>query len=130
TGWVYDPEGIDLAALKEIKEVNRARQTEYKKYRPNSEYHEGKGVWSVKVDIALPCATQNELYLEDAEMLVANGCMAVAEGANMPTTMEATEYLQENGVLFAPGKAANAGGVATSALEMSSLSARCSGTFP
>ena len=79
TGWVYDPEGIDLAALKEIKEVNRARLTEYKKYRPNSEYHEGKGVWSVKVDIALPCATQNELHLEDAEMLVANGCMAVAE---------------------------------------------------
>ena len=126
---VYDPEGIDLAALKEIKEVNRARLTEYKKYRPNSEYHEGKGVWSVKVDIALPCATQNELHLEDAEMLVANGCMAVAEGANMPTTMEATEYLQENGVLFAPGKAANAGGVATSALEMSQNSERLSWTF-
>ena len=114
--------------LKEIKEVNRARLTEYKKYRPNSEYHEGKGVWSVKVDIALPCATQNELHLEDAEMLVANGCMAVAEGANMPTTMEATEYLQENGVLFAPGKAANAGGVATSALEMSQNSQRLSWT--
>ena len=129
TGWVYDPEGIDLAALKEIKEVNRARLTEYKKYRPNSEYHEGKGVWSVKVDIALPCATQNELHLEDAEMLVANGCMAVAEGANMPTTMEATEYLQENGVLYAPGKAANAGGVATSALEMSQNSERLSWTF-
>ena len=129
TGWVYDPEGIDLAALKEIKEVNRARLTEYKKYRPNSEYHEGKGVWSVKVDIALPCATQNELHLEDAKMLVANGCMAVAEGANMPTTMEATEYLQENGVLFAPGKAANAGGVATSALEMSQNSERLSWTF-
>ena len=115
--------------MKEIKEVNRARLTEYKKYRPNSEYHEGKGVWSVKVDIALPCATQNELHLEDAEMLVANGCMAVAEGANMPTTMEATEYLQENGVLFAPGKAANAGGVATSALEMSQNSERLSWTF-
>ena len=129
TGWVYDPEGIDLAALKEIKEVNRARLTEYKKYRPNSEYHEGKGVWSVKVDIALPCATQNELHLEDAEMLVANGCMAVAEGANMPTTMEATEYLQENGVLFVCGKAANAGGVATSALEMSQNSERLSWTF-
>ena len=129
TGWVYDPEGIDLAALKEIKEVNRARLQEYKIYRPNSEYHEGKGVWSVKVDIALPCATQNELHLEDAEMLVANGCMAVAEGANMPTTMEATEYLQENGVLFAPGKAANAGGVATSALEMSQNSERLSWTF-
>ena len=128
TGWVYDPEGIDLAALKEIKEVNRARLTEYKKYRPNSEYHEGKSM-VCEVDIALPCATQNELHLEDAEMLVANGCMAVAEGANMPTTMEATEYLQENGVLFAPGKAANAGGVATSALEMSQNSERLSWTF-
>ena len=96
TGWVYDPEGIDLAALKEIKEVKRARLTEYKNYRPNAEYHEGRGVWSVKVDIALPCATQNELHLEDAKALVANGCIAVAEGANMPTTIEATEYLQEN----------------------------------
>ena len=129
TGWVYDEEGIDLAALKEIKEVNRARLTEYKKYRPNAEYHEGRGVWSVKVDIALPCATQNELHLEDAKMLVENGCMAVAEGANMPTTLEATEYLQENGVLFAPGKAANAGGVATSALEMSQNSERLSWSF-
>ena len=126
TGWVYDPEGIDLAALKEIKEVKRARLTEYKNYRPNSEYHEGRGVWTVKVDIALPCATQNELHLEDAKALVANGCIAVAEGANMPTTMEATEYLQANGVLFAPGKAANAGGVATSALEMSQNSERLS----
>ena len=129
TGWVYDPEGIDLAALKEIKEVKRARLTEYKNYRPNAEYHEGRGVWSVKVDIALPCATQNELHLEDAKALVANGCIAVAEGANMPTTMEATEYLQKNGVLFAPGKAANAGGVATSALEMSQNSERLSWTF-
>ena len=129
TGWVYDPDGIDVAALKDIKEVKRARLTEYTKYRPNAEYHEGKGVWSVKCDVALPCATQNELHLEDAEMLVANGCMAVAEGANMPTTMEATEYLQENGVLFAPGKAANAGGVATSALEMSQNSERLSWTF-
>ena len=129
TGWVYDPEGIDLAALKEIKEVKRARLTEYKNYRPNAEYHEGRGVWSVKVDIALPCATQNELHLEDAKALVANGCIAIAEGANMPTTMEATEYLQENGVLFAPGKAANAGGVATSALEMSQNSERLSWTF-
>ena len=128
TGWVYDPDGIDVAALKEIKEVNRARLTEYKKYRPNSEYHEGRGVWSVKVDIALPCATQNELHLEDAKMLVENGCFAVAEGANMPTTMEATQYLQEHGVLFAPGKAANAGGVATSALEMCQNSARLSWT--
>lgn len=128
-GWVYDPDGIDLAALKEIKEVKRARLTEYKNYRPNSEYHEGRGVWSVKCDIALPCATQNELLLEDAKALVANGCIAVAEGANMPTTLDATEYLQANKVLFAPGKAANAGGVATSALEMSQNSERLSWTF-
>ena len=129
TGWVYDPDGIDVVALKEIKEVKRARLTEYKNYRPNSEYHEGRGVWSVKCDVALPCATQNELHLEDAKQLVANGCKMVAEGANMPTTMEATEYLQENGVIFAPGKAANAGGVATSALEMSQNSERLSWTF-
>ena len=129
TGWVYDAEGIDLAAVKEIKEVNRARLSEYTKYRPNAEYHEGRGVWGVKVDIALPCATQNELHLEDAKALVANGCIAVAEGANMPTTLEATEYLQENGVLFAPGKAANAGGVATSALSMSQNSERLRWTF-
>ncbi|MBO8462521.1 MAG: NADP-specific glutamate dehydrogenase [Firmicutes bacterium] len=129
TGWVYDPEGIDLAAVKEIKEVKRARLTEYKNYRPNAEYHEGKGVWTVKVDIALPCATQNELDLEDAKTLVANGVMAVAEGANMPSTLEATEYFQKHGVLFAPAKAANAGGVATSALEMSQNSERLSWTF-
>ena len=129
TGWVYDPEGIDLDALKEIKEVKRARLTEYKNYRPNAEYHEGKGVWSVKCDVALPCATQNELGIEDAKQLVANGCFAVAEGANMPTTLEATKYLQENGILFAPGKAANAGGVATSALEMSQNSERLSRSF-
>lgn len=128
-GWVYDPEGIDVAALKEIKEVKRARLTEYKNYRPNSEYHEGRGVWTVKVDLALPCATQNELHLEDAKALAANGVTAVAEGANMPTTLEATEYLQEQGILFAPGKAANAGGVATSALEMSQNSERLSWTF-
>ncbi len=129
TGWVYDPQGIDVAALKEIKEVNRARLTEYKKYRPDSEYHEGRGVWNIKVDIALPCATQNELHLEDAKALVANGCVAVCEGANMPTTLEATKYLQENKVIFGPGKAANAGGVATSALEMSQNSERLSWTF-
>ena len=129
TGWVYDPEGIDVAALKEIKEVKRARLTEYTKYRPNAEYHDGKGVWSVKADIALPCATQNELDLEDAKMLVANGVICVAEGANMPTTLEATEYFQKNGVLFAPGKAANAGGVATSGLEMSQNAERLSWTF-
>ena len=128
-GWVYDPDGIDVAALKEIKEVKRARLTEYKKYRPNSEYHEGRGVWSVKVDLALPCATQNELLIDDAKQLVANGVTAVCEGANMPTTLEATQYLQSNGVIFAPGKAANAGGVATSALEMSQNSERLSWTF-
>ena len=128
-GWVYDAEGIDLAAIKEIKEVQRGRLTEYKKYRPNSEYHEGRGVWTVKVDIALPCATQNELLLDDAKALVANGVIAVAEGANMPTTLEATHYLQENGVIFAPGKASNAGGVATSALEMSQNSERLSWSF-
>ena len=129
TGWVYDPEGIDLEALKEIKEVKRARLTEYTNYRPNAEYHEGKGVWTVKCDIALPCATQNELHLEDAKALVANGCFAVGEGANMPTTLEATKYLQENGIIFAPGKAANAGGVATSGLEMSQNSERLSWSF-
>lgn len=129
TGWVYDPDGIDVEALKDIKEVKRARLTEYKNYRPNSEYHEGRGVWSVKCDVALPCATQNELGIEDAKALVTNGCIAVAEGANMPTTLDATEYLQKNGVLFAPGKAANAGGVATSALEMSQNSERLSWSF-
>ena len=129
TGWVYDPDGIDVAALKEIKEVKRARLTEYKNYRPNSEYHEGRGVWQIKADIALPCATQNELGIEDAKALVANKVIAVAEGANMPTTEEATKYLQDNGVFFIPGKAANAGGVATSALEMSQNSERLSWSF-
>ena len=133
TGWIYDPEGIDVALLKEIKEVKRVRLTEYAAARKSAEYHdkkaEGTNQWSVKVDIALPCATQNELSLEDAKTLVANGCFAVAEGANMPTTIEATEYLQKNGVLFAPGKASNAGGVATSALEMSQNSERLSWTF-
>ena len=128
TGWVYDPEGIDVAALKEIKEVQRARLTEYKKYRPQSEYHEGRGVWQIPVDIALPCTTQNELFLEDAKQLVANGCKVVAEGANMPTTLDATEYLQEH-IYFVPGKASNAGGVATSALEMCQNSMRYSWTF-
>ena len=129
TGWVYDAEGIDLDALKEIKEVKRARLSEYKNYRPNAEYHEGRGVWTVKADIALPCATQNELNLDDAKALVANGVKVVAEGANMPTTQEATDYLQANGVVFLPGKAANAGGVATSALEMSQNSERLSWSF-
>lgn len=129
TGWIYDPEGIDVALLKEVKEVRRERLTAYAEARPSAEYHEGKGVWTIKCDIALPCATQNELQLEDAKALVENGVLAVAEGANMPTTIEATEYLQENGVLFAPGKASNAGGVATSALEMSQNSQRLSWTF-
>ncbi|MGN0506496.1 MAG: NADP-specific glutamate dehydrogenase [Lachnospiraceae bacterium] len=129
TGWIYDAEGIDLDAVKELKEVKRARLSEYKNYRPNAEYHEGRGVWAVKCDIALPCATQNELLIEDAKQLVANGCIAVAEGANMPTTLDATKYLQEHKVLFAPGKAANAGGVATSALEMSQNSERLSWSF-
>ena len=129
TGWVYDPDGIDVAALKEIKEVKRARLTEYKQHRPQSEYHEGRGVWTIPCDVALPCATQNELLLEDAETLVKNGVQYVAEGANMPTTLEATQYLQSHGVAFAPGKAANAGGVATSALEMSQNSMRLSWSF-
>ena len=129
TGWIYDKDGIDVELLKEVKGVKRARLTEYAAARPSAEYHEGRGVWSIPVDIALPCATQNELHLEDAKQLVANGCYAVAEGANMPTTLEATEYLQKNGILFAPGKASNAGGVATSALEMSQNSERLSWTF-
>ena len=129
TGWIYDPDGIDVATLKQVKEVRRARLTEYAKLRPNAVYHEGKGVWSTPCDIALPCATQNELHLADAQMLVANGCMAVAEGANMPTTLDATRYLQESGVLFCPGKAANAGGVATSGLEMSQNSGHISWSF-
>ena len=133
TGWIYDPEGIDVELLKEVKEVKRARLTEYAAARPSAQYHdkatEGTNQWSVKVDIALPCATQNELNLDDAKALVANGVIAVAEGANMPTTMDATEYLQANGVLFCPGKAANAGGVATSALEMSQNSERLSWSF-
>ncbi len=133
TGWIYDSEGIDVALLQEVKEVKRARLTEYAAARPSAEYHdkaaEGTNQWTVKVDIALPCATQNELNLDDAKTLVANGVIAVAEGANMPTTLDATKYLQENKVLFAPGKAANAGGVATSALEMSQNSERLSWSF-
>ena len=129
TGWIYDPDGIDVAVLKEVKEVKRQRLTAYKACRPNAEYHEGRGVWSIACDIALPCATQNELGMEDAKALVANGVIAVAEGANMPTTAEATDYFLANGVYFLPGKAANAGGVATSALEMSQNSERLSWTF-
>ena len=129
-GYVYDPNGIDLKVVKQIKEVERGRIKEYAARVSGSEYHEGcKGIWTVKCDIALPCATQNELDIEGAEALVANGCFAVGEGANMPTTLEATQYFLQNEVLFAPGKAANAGGVATSALEMSQNSLRLSWTF-
>lgn len=129
SGWIYDPDGIDVDLLKEVKEERRARLTEYAAARPGAQYREGRGIWQVKCDIALPCATQNELCLEDAKHLAANGCKAVCEGANMPTTMEATKYLQEQGVLFICGKASNAGGVATSALEMTQNSARLSWTF-
>lgn len=129
TGWIYDPEGVDLDAVKQIKEVNRGRLSEYKSFRPKSEYSTAGKVWQVKCDVALPCATQNELDLEGAKALVKNGVIAVAEGANMPTLPDAVEYLQSHGVLFAPGKAANAGGVATSALEMSQNSQRLSWTF-
>lgn len=129
TGWIYDANGIDLDLAKRIKEVERGRISEYAKRREGVEYHEGRGVWTVKVDIALPCATQNELFIEDAKTLAANGCQIVAEGANMPTTMDATQYLQDNGVVFMPGKAANAGGVATSGLEMSQNSERLSWSF-
>ena len=133
TGWIYDPEGIDVELLKEVKEVKRARLTEYAAKRPSAQYHdkktEGTNQWEIKVDIALPCATQNELDVEDAKKLVANGVIAVCEGANMPTTLEATKYLQDSKVFFVPGKAANAGGVATSALEMSQNSERLSWTF-
>ena len=128
-GWVYDKDGIDLALVKEIKEVKRGRIKEYAEAKPGVEYHEGKGVWSVKCDIALPCATQNELLADDAKMLVANGCYAVGEGANMPSSLEAIGIFLENKILFAPAKAANAGGVATSALEMSQNSQRLSWTF-
>jgi glutamate dehydrogenase (NADP+) len=128
-GWIYDPNGIDLDLVKQIKEVRRGRIKEYAEVKPGVEYHEGKGVWSVKCDIALPCATQNELDLEDAKQLKANGCFLVAEGANMPSTREATDFFLESGMMFMPGKAANAGGVATSALEMSQNSERLSWTF-
>ena len=129
TGWIYDANGIDLDLVKDIKEVRRARLSEYVKEHPEAVYNDGRGVWTIPCDIALPCATQNELFLDDAKALVANGCKVVAEGANMPTTLDATEYLQENNVYFVPGKAANAGGVATSALEMTQNSMRLSWTF-
>ena len=129
TGWVYDPAGIDVALLKQVKEVERGRLTEYAARREGVEYHEGRGVWVTPCDIALPCATQNEVHMEDVENLVKNGCKILAEGANMPTTLEATEYVQKHGIVFFPGKAANAGGVATSGLEMSQNSERLSWTF-
>ena len=129
TGWVYDPEGIDVALLKDIKEVKRLRMSDYAAERPSAEYHEGKGVWTIEADVALPCATQNEVDIEDAKNIVSNNYIALSEGANMPTTLEATKYLQDNGVLFGPAKAANAGGVAVSALEMSQNSERLHWTF-
>lgn len=129
TGWIEAPAGIDVSVIKQVKEVERARISEYAKRVEGVTYYEGRGVWNVPCDIALPCATQNELFLEDAEMLAKNGTLVVAEGANMPTTLEATEHLQEAGVAFVPGKASNAGGVATSGLEMSQNSERLSWTF-
>jgi glutamate dehydrogenase (NADP+) len=128
-GYIYDPEGIKLDIIKDIKEVRRARIKEYADQVSSAVYTEGKGIWSVKCDIALPCATQNELNLDDAKTLAANGCKIVAEGANMPSTREATDFFLENGFLFLPGKASNAGGVGTSALEMCQNSARLSWTF-
>ena len=127
-GYIYDPNGINLDVVKDIKEVKRGRIKEYADRVEGATYTEGLGIWNIKCDIYLPCATQNELGLDGAKKLVANGCKYVVEGANMPTTLDATTYLQENGVLFMPGKAANAGGVATSALEMSQNSMRLSWT--
>ena len=127
-GYIYDPNGINLDVVKDIKEVKRGRIKEYADRVEGATYTEGLGIWNIKCDIYLPCATQNELGLDGAKTLVANGCKYVVEGANMPTTLDATTYLQETGVLFMPGKAANAGGVATSALEMSQNSMRLSWT--
>jgi glutamate dehydrogenase (NADP+) len=130
SGYIYDKDGIDLNAIKQIKEVERKRIKEYLNYRPKAQYTEGcSGIWSVKCDIALPCATQNELDINGAKALVAGGCFAVGEGANMPTTPDAAEYFIEHGLVFAPGKASNAGGVACSGLEMSQNSMRLSWTF-
>ena len=124
-GYVYDPDGIDLALMKQVKEVERQRIAEYARRRPSAQYHEGcSGIWQIPCGIALPCATQNELDGASARALIANGCFAVAEGANMPCTPEAVEAFQSAGILFAPAKAANAGGVAVSALEMSQNSMR------
>ena len=128
-GYIYDPDGIKVDAVKEIKEVRRARISEYVKLVPTASYRGGKKVWEVPCDVAFPCAIQNELELDDAMDLVSNGCIAVTEGANMPTTREATDYLLKKGVLFMPGKASNAGGVAVSALEMSQNSMRLHRSF-
>lgn len=128
-GYIYDKDGIKLEVVREIKEVRRGRIKDYVEAVPGAVYTEGKGIWTIPCDVALPCATQNELNLEDAKTLKANGCFAVAEGANMPSTREATDFFLENGMLFMPGKAANAGGVATSALEMTQNSQRLSWTF-
>ena len=128
-GYIHDPNGIDLAVVKDIKEVKRGRIKEYVDRVSGSSYYEGKGIWNIKCDIYLACATQNELELEGAKALVENGCFAVAEGANMPTTLEATHYLQQHKVLFIPGKASNAGGVAVSGLEQSQNAMRLSWTF-
>ena len=127
-GYIYDPEGIKLDIVKDIKEVRRGRIKEYAAQVPGSVYTEGKGIWSIKCDIALPCATQNELNLDDAKMLKENGCQVVAEGANMPSTREATDFILSTDMLFLPGKASNAGGVGTSALEMCQNSMRLSWT--
>ena len=128
-GYVYDENGIQVDVVKDIKEVKRQRISEYANRVSSAKYTEGKGIWNIKCDIYLPCATQNELDLDGAKALVANGCFAVAEGANMPTTLEATKYLQDNGVLFMPGKASNAGGVSVSGLEQSQNAMRLSWTF-
>lgn len=136
-GWIYDAEGVSVEALESIYRAKRSGHDKgvslamYTEYRPHAEYHEGdgRGVWQLPCDIALPCARENTLLLEDAQALAASGCRIVGEGANMPTTREATEYLQENGVVFFPGKAANAGGVATSGLEMSQNAGHISWTF-
>ncbi|MTI70787.1 MAG: NADP-specific glutamate dehydrogenase [Firmicutes bacterium] len=129
-GYIYDKDGIKLDTVKQIKEVERKRIKEYVNHHPDAEYHEGqKGIWSLKCDIALPCATQNDIHLEHAKQLVENGCMAVGEGANMPCTNDALEFFLEKGLYVAPAKAANAGGVATSALEMSQNSMRLSWSF-
>jgi len=129
-GYIHDPDGIKLDTVKRLKEVERKRISEYVKFHPNARYFEGcSGIWSIKCDIALPSATQNEIDESSAKTLVANGCFAVGEGANMPSTPEAIEIFLKNGVVFGPAKAANAGGVATSGLEMCQNSMRYSWTF-